>query len=100
MMKRLGQQQTYGRRLKCSPALVAAFALLTGVLLIIGSVLSHTSKAQFSQIGKTLGYFYEVNWSMNYVVAIPVWPRKWVAPLYGGVPSIFPTNGMKATVKV
>ncbi len=54
------------------PALVAALALLTGVLLIIGSVLSHTNKAVFSQIGKTLGYFYEVNWSVNYVVAIPV----------------------------
>ena len=54
------------------PTLVAALALLTGVLLIIGSVLSYTSKALFSQIGKTLGYFYEVNWSVNYVVAIPV----------------------------
>jgi len=49
---------------------------LTGVLLIIiiiiSSVLSHANKAVFSQIGKTLGYFYEVNWSGNYVVAIPV----------------------------
>jgi len=52
--------------------LVAALALLTGVLLIVGSVLSHTNKATFSQIGKTLGYFYEVNWSVNYVVAIPI----------------------------
>jgi hypothetical protein len=42
------------------------------VLLIVGSVVSHTSKAVFSQIGKTLGYFYEVNWSVNYVVAIPI----------------------------
>ena len=37
------------------PPLVAALALLTGVLLILGSVLSHTNNAVFSSIGKSLG---------------------------------------------
>jgi hypothetical protein len=54
------------------PPLVAASGLLVGVLLILGSILAHTDKAVFSQIGKTLGYFYEINWSVNYVLVIPV----------------------------
>jgi hypothetical protein len=54
------------------PALVAGFSILTGVLLIVGSVLAHTDKAVFSAPDKTLGYFYEINWSVNYVVVIPV----------------------------
>src|SRR6266536_4160699 len=54
------------------PALVAGFSMLTGVLLIVGSVVSHTDKAVFSAPDKMLGYFYEINWSVNYVVIIPV----------------------------
>jgi hypothetical protein len=54
------------------PALVAAISMLAGVLLLVGSVAAHANKAVFSGMDKTLGYFYEVNWSVNYVVAIPV----------------------------
>ena len=54
------------------PALVAGFSILTGVLLVVGSVVSHTDKAVFSAPDKTLGYFHEINWSINYVVVFPV----------------------------
>jgi hypothetical protein len=49
--------------------LVLGLSMLVGAALIVGSVPAHVNSAIFD--GKRLGYWSEVNWSVNYVMSIP-----------------------------
>jgi hypothetical protein len=54
------------------PVLVLGISLLFGVALVLASTACGTSVAIFSEPPKQLGYFYEINWSLNYVLFVPM----------------------------
>jgi hypothetical protein len=55
------------------PILVLGGALLTGVALALGSTIVHANSAFFAITPpKQLGYYYEINWSLNYVLFVPL----------------------------
>ena len=52
------------------PIAIAGVAMLIGVLLMFGSLVAKVNS--FSGAGKLYGYWYSVNWSLNYVLVIPI----------------------------
>ena len=54
------------------PVLVLGISLLVGVALVLASTACGTNVATFSNPAKQLGYFYEINWSLNYILFVPL----------------------------
>jgi hypothetical protein len=52
------------------PIAIAGVALLFGVVLMFGSLIAGVSS--FVAHGKLYGYWYSVNWSLNFVLVIPI----------------------------
>jgi hypothetical protein len=52
------------------PIAIAGVTILVGVLLMFGSLVTRVNS--FSAQGKLYGYWYAVNWSLNYVLVIPI----------------------------
>lgn len=75
-----------GRLIENVPLVLAlGISLLFGVALVLASMACGTSVAMFSDSPKLLGYFYEINWSLNYVLFVRwrcifsrsySWPRR------------------------
>ena len=53
-----------------SPIAIAGTAVLIGVLLMFGSLIAGVNS--FVAHGKHLGYWYGINWSLNFVLVIPL----------------------------
>ena len=54
------------------PILGLAVMALVGVLLTLGSSGAHLNSVYFPGIKKQLGYWHEINWSVNYSFVIPI----------------------------
>jgi hypothetical protein len=54
------------------PVLVLGISMLVGVVLVLASTPCGTSVAQFHNPDKQLGYFSEINWSLNFIVFVPL----------------------------
>lgn len=52
------------------PIAIAGIAVLVGTLLMFGSLIADVNS--FEAHGKLLGYWYSVNWSLNFVLVIPI----------------------------
>jgi hypothetical protein len=57
---------------RTAPILWLAVAALIGILLTLSSVTAHVNSVYFPQPGKLLGFWHEINWSVNYAFVIPL----------------------------
>src|SRR5580698_10554056 len=54
------------------PVLVLFLSLLIGVAMALTSAAVHVSVASFADPAKQLGYFSEINWSLNFILFVPL----------------------------
>ena len=54
------------------PVLVLFLSLMIGVALALSSAAVHVSVASFANPTKQLGYFSEINWSLNFILFVPL----------------------------
>jgi hypothetical protein len=54
------------------PIIALAVMALYGILLTLGSSMAHVNSVQFQNSKKLLGYWYEINWSLNYSFMVPL----------------------------
>jgi hypothetical protein len=63
-------ERIFNRLEQIPPIIIASIALFVGVLLIFASRGAHASS--FLINNKRVGYWYEINWSLNFVLIIPI----------------------------